>query len=87
MNSANSVTKIFFFTVKGLEPATSFIIKEDQFMLQWFIWFPEFTAISEFNESSAPFRKYSIEVSGNFYVVPRYVCQIEDDLWRSDEIY
>ena len=26
-------------------------------MLQWFIRFPEFTQFTEFNESSAPFRK------------------------------
>ena len=31
-----------------------------QFMLQWFIKFPEFTEITEFNESSAPFRKNSL---------------------------
>ena len=31
-----------------------------QFMLQWFIRFPEFNEITEFNESSAPFRKNSI---------------------------
>ena len=28
-------------------------------MLQWFIRFPEFAEITEFNESSAPFRKNS----------------------------
>ena len=31
-----------------------------QFLLKWFIRFPEFTEITEFNESSTPFRKNSI---------------------------
>ena len=74
LDSLNSVTKIFFITVKGLEPATSCARSQNattvparhmwetgslnwpQFMLQWFIRFPEF---AEFNESSAPFRKNS----------------------------
>ena len=31
-----------------------------QFMLQWFLRFPEFAEFTEFNESSAPFRENSI---------------------------
>ena len=64
--------KIFVIIDKGLEPATNHLLCKDattapsrhmwetrslnwfQFMLQWFIRFPGFT---EFNESSAPFRK------------------------------
>ena len=34
-----------------------------KFMLQWFIRFPEFTEITEFNETSTPFRKNSIDSS------------------------
>ena len=36
------------------------IFKWAQFRVQWFISFPEFTEITEFNKSSAPFRKNSI---------------------------
>ena len=65
----NSVTKKIVVTVKGLEPVTSCERDQDaytvpkislnwtQFMLQWFIRFPEFAEFTEFNESSAPFRK------------------------------
>ena len=80
LNSANSVTKIFVITVKGLKPATSCVRDQNattaparhmwetgslnwaQFMLQWFIRFPEFAEFTEFNESSAPFRKNSNEL-------------------------
>ena len=73
LNSANSVTKVFVIAAKGFKPATSCVRDQDaatvperhmwetqslhwaQFMLQWFI--AEFT---EFNESSAPFRKTQI---------------------------
>ena len=41
----------------------------DQFMLHWFIRFPEFAEFTELNESSAPFRKNSIVLKGVFHEV------------------
>ena len=55
-----------YLSFNGLEPPTSCVRDQDarerhwlQFMLQWFIRFPEFAEITEFNESSAPFSKNS----------------------------
>ena len=80
----NSVTKIniFVITVKGLKPtrnqnATTTPARHmwetgslnwGQFMHQWFIRFSEFT---EFNESSAPFRKNSNKLYGDKNSVER----------------
>ena len=73
LNSANSVTKIFVITVKGLEPATSYIRDHDTTTaparhmyetgsLNWpqFMpkWFIRYPEFTDFNESS-PFRKNS----------------------------
>ena len=87
LNSADSVTKIFVITVKKLKTATSCVRDQDattaparhmwdtrslnwtQFMLQWFIRFPGF---AEFNESSTPFRKNSIELG----VVKNQICRM-----------
>ena len=40
-----------------------------QFMLKWFIRFPEFAVFTEYNESSGPFRKNSIEFHGSFHQI------------------
>ena len=95
MFSLNSATKIILITVKGLEPATSCVRDQDattvpgrhmwetgssnwsQFMLQWFISFPEFT---EFNETSALFRKNSIIV---FDVRPSSIFFLATTIWFS----
>ena len=75
LNLMNSVTKITVITVKGSNlrplvhdtavPAKHMWETESlnwaQFMLQWFIIFPEFAEFTEFNESSVPFRKNSTE--------------------------
>ena len=44
-----------------------------QFMIQWFISFPEFAEFTEFNESSAPFRKNSIMLASS----RRHCCDVQ----------
>ena len=75
MNSANSMTMIFIITAKGLDPVTSVSARQDLQIepnscfigLSYSLNSRESRA-TEFNESSAPFRKNSINiVSCDFY--------------------
>ena len=75
LNSANSVTKIFVikrartcyllckrsicYQSANRTHLGDTIVKLSLSMFQWFIRFPEFSEITEFNESSASFRKNS----------------------------
>ena len=91
LNSANSVTKIFVITVKGLEPTTSWVRDRhattaparhmlDTGSLNWlqfmFHWFIRFLKFAEFTEISSHLRKTSLLRFLKLYLYGCYINSI-----------